>query len=214
MGWIKEILGLGFFCSYLPSSFFLSLFILFWRWGITLPLSPSNYSSNTSITFCNVPLCNGYVNKFNFLTETHKSISSTALHFIFTYGEFSTCGESFFQPNSSTTLYFIFIFIKIVFLLFYLNFFSLFSFLAPLLNPPATTQPHPHPRLHHHAETKTQTTTPNPDRQPHNHTHGSITRLHHHIQPRSATPQPHPRLNHTHSSTTTPRQDCKPPHPT
>ena len=109
-------------------------------------------------------------------TKVHnKSISSITLHFIFTCGEFSTCGESFFQLHSSTTLYFIFIFIKIIFLLFYLNFFSLSSFLAPLLNPPTTPQPHPHPWLHHHAETKTQTTTPNQDRQPHNHTHSSTT---------------------------------------
>jgi hypothetical protein len=129
-----------------------------------------------------------------------QSISSTARHFIFTCKEFSIRGESFFQPNSSPSIYFIFIFIKIIFLLFYLIFFSLSSFLVPLLNPLATLQPHPHPQLHHHAETKTQTTTPNPDRQPHNHTHGSTTtprpkrkpphptqignptRLHHHIQ--------------------------------
>jgi hypothetical protein len=47
-----------------------------------------------------------------------------------------------------TTLYFIFIFI-ILFKLF-----SLSSFLASPLNPPAT--PQPHPRLHHHAETRSQ----------------------------------------------------------
>ena len=43
---------------------------------------------------------------------------------------------------SNTTLYFIFIFIKIIFLLFYFNFFffSLYSFLAPPLNPPRSAQ--------------------------------------------------------------------------
>ena len=66
------------------------------------------------------------------------SISSTALHFIF------TCGESFFQFQSSTTLYFIFIFIKIIFLLFYFNFFfslliSLFFFVSPLQWPTGHT---------------------------------------------------------------------------
>ena len=139
-----------------------------------------------------------------------------------------------------------------LFLLFYLNFFfSLSSFLASLLNPPAT--PQPHPQLNH---THGSTTTPRQDRKPphlaqignptttptapplrrdkianhhtqprsatpqgHNHTHSSITPtapplrrdkiVNHHTQPRSAIPQPHPRLNHTHGSITTPRQDRK-----
>ena len=86
-----------------------------------------------------------------------QSISSTVFYFIFTCGEFFICGESFFQLHSSTTLYFIFIFIKIIFLLFYLNFFSLSSFLASLLNPPATSQPHP--RLNH---TQPKSATPQP----------------------------------------------------
>ena len=59
-----------------------------------------------------------------------KSIYNIALYFISTCGEFFICRESFFQLHFSTTLYLIFIFIKIIFLLFYFNFFfSLSSFL-------------------------------------------------------------------------------------
>ena len=81
------------------------------------------------------------------------SISNIALHFIFICREFFICGESFFQLHFNTTLYFIFIFIKIIFLLFYFNFLflslliSLFFFLSPLrwltphCLPPQSTPP-------------------------------------------------------------------------
>ena len=90
----------------------------------------------------------------------YKWISKIALYFIFTYGEFSTRGESFFQLHSNTTLYFIFIFIKIIFLLFYFNFFfslliSLFFFVLHSGDPRQTQEPRQtqDPRLTHaHAE--------------------------------------------------------------
>ena len=107
----------------------------------------------------------------------YKSISSTALYFISTCREFFTCGEYFFQFHSNTTLYFIFIFIKIIFLLFYFNFFFLslhFSFLlrfsSPHFSRPTTTprsahfsrsttrprlaSPSPFPTVNHHVTTK------------------------------------------------------------
>ena len=118
--------------------------------------------------------------------EISKSISSSSVYFIFTCKEFSTCGEQFFQLHSNSPLYFIFIFIKIIFLLFYLNFFSLSSFLTSLLNPSRSAQ----------------STTPG--------CHRSVT--HATNTSRSTTPQPYPRLNHTHGSTTTPglRSTSKP----
>ena len=87
--------------------------------------------------------------------ENGKSNSSTALYFISTCGEFFTCGESFFHLHSSTTLYFIFIFIKIIFLLSYFHFFSLSSFLfSSSFSTPVT-----------HSTVQDPRPTANPDRQ-------------------------------------------------
>ena len=96
--------------------------------------------------------------------ENGKSNSSTALYFISTCGEFFTYGESFFHLHSSTTLYFIFIFIKIIFLLFYFNFFfslliSLFFFVL------YSGDPFHRPRPKTHSKPKSARPTANPDRQ-------------------------------------------------
>jgi hypothetical protein len=64
--------------------------------------------------------------------------------------------RAIFSTTLQHTLYFIFIFIKIIFLLFYLNFFffslliSLFFFVSPLLSPPPSRSPQQRPLLHHH----------------------------------------------------------------
>jgi hypothetical protein len=76
---------------------------------------------------------------------------------------FSHVESHFCNFNSNTTLYFVFIFIKIIFSLFYFNFFSLssfflFSLLISIFFTVLKTHGNPYPRLHHHAETKTQAT--------------------------------------------------------
>jgi hypothetical protein len=99
--------------------------------------------------------------------ENGKSNSSTAFYFISTCGEFFTCGESFFHLHSSTTLYFIFIFIKIIFLLFYFNFFfslliSLFFFVLHSGDP----FHHPRPKTHGKPRSARPTANPRPTTNP------------------------------------------------
>jgi hypothetical protein len=98
---------------------------------------------------------------------------------------------------SNTTLYFIFIFIKIIFLLFYFNFFfSLSSFLASLLNPPRsaqTTTPGYH-RSVTHATNTSRSATHNPKPPPASHPR------HKHLKignpTTTPTAQSHPQLYH------------------
>ena len=102
----------------------------------------------------------------------------SSLYFISMCGEFFTYGELFLQLHSSTTLYFIFMFTKIIFLLFYFNFFfslliSLFSllififFFIVLSQDPRQphgkqTQTHGKPTAHHLAEIQNPRPTSNP----------------------------------------------------
>ena len=120
-----------------------------------------------------------------------KSNSNTTLHFISTCREFFTCGESFFYLHSNTTLYFIFIFIKIIFSLFYFNFFSLSSFLfslssflfSSLCSP--KTHGNPYPRQTHgeprHGKPTASPVTTNPRRAQSRQTH---------VSPVTANPRP------------------------
>jgi hypothetical protein len=151
--------------------------------------------------------------KFFFL-DLYKSNSNTIFILSPHVESFSHVESHFCNFNSNTTLYFVFIFIKIIFSLFYFNFFSLSSFFFSLssflfsslcsrptathttANPrqpiPRQTHGNPYPRLHHHAETKTQATVnptppenPNPENPSHRQPNQKI--------PTPTTRQTHPR---------------------
>ena len=137
-------------------------------------------SPNVWKTFSTIPL---YTYPLYSPVLPIKSISNTDLYFISTCGEFSTCGESFLQLYSNITLYFIFIFIKIIFSLFYFNFFSLSSFLfslssflfSSLCSP--KTHGNPYPRQTHgeprHDKPTASPVTTNPRRAQSRQTHAS-----------------------------------------
>jgi hypothetical protein len=125
-----------------------------------------------------------------------KSIFNTTLYFIFTCREFSTCGEPFFQLHSNTLSILSLFFIKIIFLLFYFNFFSLSSFLASFLNPPRsaqTTTPGCH-RSVTHATNISRSTTHNPKPPPTSHPCHKHLKISNPTTTHSA--QSHPRLHH------------------
>jgi FtsZ-interacting cell division protein ZipA len=134
------------------------------------------------------------------VSVTCKSNSNTIFILSLHVESFSHVESHFCTFNSNTTLYFVFIFIKIIFSLFYFNFFSLSSFffsLSSFLFSSLCSRPTANPRLHHHAETKTQATV-NPNANPYpRQTHGNpYPRLHHHAETKTqATVNPTPPEN-------------------